>query len=276
MTGGASGKDGTGGMRGKRGADAVVGPGEARSGDAPIATLEREIAFGRLHQPAGAASCPGIVLVHDVWGRSEHSRALAAKIAGRGFAVVELDVYRGLAEPRVTDAGERIRSLDDEAVLADLDAAAEWLAAETICRGRRIGVMGVCMGGTYALLAACRSTRFAAAAPFYGVLSYDRDMFVGAEGRDRVRKPASPIERAASLRMPVIAAFGCEDGFVPLSDVDLLEAGFARSGAVHRVDRYAGAGHAFLNETRPEAFRPEIAASALARAVDFLHAHLDA
>lgn len=263
---------GKGGMGGTSGA---IGTDEARSGDAPIATQEREIDFGRLHQPAGAPSCPGIVLVHDVWGRSEHSRALATKLAGRGFAVVELDLYRALAEPRVREAGERIRSLDDERVLADLDAAAEWLAGEAVCRGRQIGVMGVCMGGTYALLAACRPSRFAAAAPFYGVLSYDRDMYLGPEGRDRVRKPASPIERAPALCMPVIAAFGCEDGFVPLADVDLLEAGFARSGAIHRVDRYTGAGHAFLNETRPDAYRPEIAATALERAVDFLHAHLD-
>jgi len=236
---------------------------------------ESEIPFGRLHEPAGVASCPGLVLIHDVWGRSEHSRALSAKMAGRGFAVLELDLYRALPDPRVEDAGERIRSLDDEGVLADLDAAAEWLAAQPVCRGRRIGVMGVCMGGTYSLLAACRSTRFAAAAPFYGVLSYDRDLVLGPEGRDRVRKPASPIERAASLRMPVLAAFGCEDGFVPLDDVDRLEEGFARSGAPYRVDRYTGAGHAFLNETRPDAYRPELAAKALAEAVEFLHARLD-
>ncbi|MFO0688978.1 MAG: dienelactone hydrolase family protein [Myxococcota bacterium] len=245
------------------------------AGPAPLPTHEREIAFGRLHAPVGVASCPGIVLIHDVWGRSEHSRALSAKVAGRGFAVVELDLYRALPEPRVTDPGERIRSLDDGHVLADLDAAADWLAAQPVCRGRRIGVMGVCMGGTYSLLAACGSTRFAAAAPFYGVLSYDRDMYLGPEGRDRRRKPASPIERAESLRMPVLAAFGCDDGFVPLADVDRLEAGFARSGTAWRVDRYTGAGHAFLNETRPEAYRPELAATALARAVEFLHARLD-
>lgn len=269
MTSGENRKSGKNGKSGENGASG------AQSVSAPIATTEREIPFGRLHQPAGVGSCPGIVLIHDVWGRSEHSHGLAKKLAGRGFAVVELDLYRALPEPRVVDPGERIRSLDDERVLADVDAAADWLAAEAVCRGRRIGVMGVCMGGTYALLAACRSTRFAASAPFYGLVSYDGGMLVGPEGRDRARKPASPIERAGALRMPVIASFGCEDGFVPLSDVDLLEAGFARSGAVYRVERYAGAGHAFLNETRADAYRPQIAMTALGRAVDFLHAHLD-
>lgn len=246
-----------------------------RTSDATVATMDQVVPFGRLHRPVEAVSCPGVVLIHDVWGLSEHSRALAAKVASQGFAVLEMDLYRSLAEPRVTDPGERIRSLDDGSVLADVDAAADWLAAEAVCRGRRIGVMGVCMGGTYGLLAACRSTRFAAAAPFYGLLSYDSGMLVGPQGRDRLRKPASPIELATGLRMPLLASFGCEDGFVPLSDVDLLEAGLARSGVVHRVDRYAGAGHAFLNETRADAYRPEIAATALARVAVFLHAHLD-
>lgn len=249
--------------------------GASGSGAGAVAPSEREVAFGGLHAPAGVTSCPGLVLIHDVWGRSAHSRALSAKVAARGFAVLELDLYRALPDPRVVDAGERIRSLDDERVLADLDAAADWLAAQPVCRGRRIGVLGVCMGGTYSLLAACRSTRFAAAAPFYGVLSYDRDLYVGPEGRDRIRKPASPIERAEALRMPILAAFGCDDGFVPLEDVDALEAGFARSGSPYRVDRYTGAGHAFLNETRPDAYRPELAETALGRAIEFLHARLD-
>lgn len=237
---------------------------------------ERNIELGRLHVGEGLTSAPGLVLIHDVWGLSEHSRALAAELAAAGFAVVELDLYRALAAPSVRDPGERIRSLDDRAVLADLDCAAAWLADQPICRGRRIGVIGVCMGGTYALLAACSATRFAAAAPFYGLLSFDHGMHVGPEGRDRLRKPESPIEIAHRLRMPLYASFGREDTFVPEADVDALEAGLARSGQPHRVDRHAGAGHAFLNATRPDAHRPEIAARALAAVIAFFRRALAA
>lgn len=241
------------------------------------ATSEREIPFGRLHIPASKGDTrphPGLVLVHDVWGRTEHSRALGQGLAQAGFGVVEMDLYRAMADPRVVDAGERIRSLDDRAILADLDAAAEWLAQDEVCRGRRIGVIGVCMGGTFALLAACHSQRFAAAAPFYGLLSYEHGHFIGPDGRDRVRKPSSPIESAPGLRMPLLASFGCEDHFVPESDIDLFEQALPRSGVPHRVDRYAGVGHAFLNATRPDAYHPEVAALALGRAVDFLREHL--
>lgn len=240
-------------------------------------TCEQEIAIGRLHRPAasgGAQTHPGLVLVHDVWGLTEHSRELGRALAEAGFVVVEIALYRELAHPRVDDPGERIRSLDDRAVLADLDAAADWLAGQAACRGRQIGVIGVCMGGTYALLAACHSNRFRASAPFYGLLSYDHGMNVGPEGRDRIRKPSSPIESASGLRMPLLASFGCEDGFVPESDVVLLEQALAKSGGIFRVERYAGAGHAFLNATRPDAYRPETATLALGRAVAFLREHL--
>lgn len=237
--------------------------------------MQSEIELGALHLPTGLASCPGVVLIHDVWGRSAHSRALAGAVARAGFAVVEIDLYRALERPTVSDPGERIRALDDRAVLADLDAAADWLADRPLCRGRRIGVMGVCMGGTYALLAACSSKRFAASAPFYGLLSYDRGMYVEGAGRDPIRKPSSPIECASALRMPLLASFGREDAFVPEADVDRLEAGLAQSGSPWNVDRYAGAGHAFLNETRPDAHRPQAASLALSRVFGFFHERLD-
>jgi carboxymethylenebutenolidase len=209
-------------------------------------------------------------LIHDVWGPSEHSQQLASELASEGFGVLEIDLYRDLDGVAIEDPGVFIRSLSDPKVLADLDAGADWLAAQPLCAGRRLGVMGVCMGGTYSLLAACLSDRFSAAAPFYGILSYDSGMLQGPDGRDRALKPYSPIEVADRLRMPLLAAFGEEDEFVPLADVAALEAACAGSGARFQIDRYPGAGHAFLNRTRPAAYRPEASAQAWARLVPFL------
>ena len=41
---------------------------------------EQKIAFGRLHRPLGVETCPGVVLVHDVWGLSDHYRDLARRL----------------------------------------------------------------------------------------------------------------------------------------------------------------------------------------------------
>lgn len=242
-------------------------------------TVERDVRPGRFHQPQGGGSHPGLVLIHDVWGPSEHSRALATYLAAEGFGVLEIDLYRelfpGQAERRIEDPGEQIRSLSDPSVLQDLDAGADWLASEAACAGRKVGVIGVCMGGTYTLLAACQSDRFSAAAPCYGVLSYDHGLLLEPSGRNRQKKPRSPIEAGGTLRMPLLASFGREDSFVPDADVDALEAALATSGSPYEVDRYRGAGHAFLNRTREDAYHPEASAKTWARVIPFLHAELD-
>ena len=242
-----------------------------------MTTTIEDVERGRFHRPVGGDDLPGLVLVHDVWGLSDHSRALATDWAREGFGVLEIDLYRSFEAVEIEDVGAWIRGLSDPDVVADLAAGADWLANESaVCRGRRVGITGVCMGGMFTLLAACLSDRFAAAAPFYGMLSYEEGMLAADGERDRTRKPVSPIEGAEGLRCPTLASFGREDGFIPESDVDALEAGFARSGTHFEIDRYEGAGHAFLKRTRPEAYREEAAAAAWSRVVPFLQNALQA
>jgi carboxymethylenebutenolidase len=236
--------------------------------------------LGRFHRALlgtgrSAPTLPGLVLIHDVWGLSEHSEALSTALAAAGFAVLEIDLYRLLGDFVIEEPGPHIRSLSDPSVLGDLDAGAEWLAEQEVCSGRKIGVMGVCMGGTFAALAACHSERFAASAPFYGILSYDEGILADPGARNRQKKPSSPIEAAGELRMPILASFGRDDELVPDSDVDAFEAGLATSGVSYQIERYDGAGHAFLNQTRTEAYRPDVAARAWGRVIPFLHGALD-
>lgn len=233
------------------------------------------VELGRFHRPESDAGFPGLVFVHDVMGPSEHSLALASELAAEGFGVLEIDLYRDRDVAGIEDVGARIRSLPDPEIMADLEAGADWLGQTDCVRNRRIGVIGVCMGGTFALLAACLSDRFAAAAPFYGILSYDTGLLASDAGRDRARKPLSPIEAAGRLRTPLLASFGGEDAFVPAEDVAALEAGLRSSGVAFEIDRHAGAGHAFLNRTRPGAYHARASQSAWQRVIPFLHAQLD-
>ncbi len=237
------------------------------------------VPLGRFHRPVRAnpaSSLPGLVLIQDVWGLSEHSDALARDFAREGLGVLEIDLYREMGPTKIVDVGAQIRSLSDPAVLADLERGADWLRYESpACRDRSVGVVGVCMGGTYALLAACLSDRFSAAAPFYGILSYDEGMLAYDGERDRDRKPLSPIEAAGRLKTPLIASFGDEDHFVPSDHVAALEAGFSASGVEWAVDRYPAAGHAFLNRSRPEAYRADASSAAWKRIIPFLRSALD-
>jgi carboxymethylenebutenolidase len=123
------------------------------------------------------------------------------------------------------------------------------------------------MGGQYALLAACSCRGLSACAPFYGMLRYE-------EGRDRALKPRSPLEALDDLTCPVLGLYGEEDAIIPVEDVREMERRLEASPHEGAVVLYPGAGHAFLNDTRPAAYREEAARDAWGRLVPFLRRHL--
>jgi len=231
-----------------------------------------DVELGFLATPDTGAS-PGVVMIHDVWGLSAHTRDLATRLAGEGFAVLAIDLYRREAGPKIEDPGAWMRALSDPQVLADLGAAARDLAAHPETNGR-VGVVGFCMGGMYALMACCADLGFAAGVPFYGLLSHAHGILHAPVGLDPVRKPREPLAMAGELRCPLLAFFGEDDAFVPLDDVRALERALRHAPAESEIAIVAGAGHAFMNDTRPDAYRPEAAAAAWRRMVDFLRERL--
>jgi carboxymethylenebutenolidase len=205
-------------------------------------------------------------VIPDVWGLSDHYRGLARRLAGEGFAVLAIDPYRKTGQPQLSDVASAlawIRELSDPLLLATVQDAIDALDAHPASAGRRCGVTGFCMGGQYALLAACACRGLSACAPFYGMVRY-------AEGLDPAKKPRSPLDALADLSCPVLGLYGAEDPIIPLADVRELERRLAKSGKPAELRVYPGAGHAFMNDTRPEMYRPDAAADAWPRLVVFL------
>ena len=233
-----------------------------------------DVALGFLALPE-RAPCPAVVMIHDVWGLSAHTRDYASRLANEGFAVLAIDLYRRARPEKIEDPGKWMRALSDRQVLADLGEAARFLAALPEGNGR-VGVLGFCMGGMYALMAGCADLGFAASVPFYGLLSHAHGILHDPAGLDPAVKPREPIAMAAELRCPMLAFFGEQDSFIPLEDVHRLESSLAcaRSGAGAEIVIVPGAGHAFMNDTRPDAYRPAAAADAWRRTVEFLRSRL--
>src|SRR5439155_8150070 len=105
----------------------------------------------------------------------------------------------------------------------------------------------------------------AACAAWYGMLRY--------AATDAV-KPRSPLDLAPALGCPYLGLFGADDALIPTADVDELRAVLTRTGKTFEIEVYPGAGHAFFNDTRPDAYRPAVAAAAWPRALAFLRRHL--
>jgi carboxymethylenebutenolidase len=221
----------------------------------------------------GAEPLPGVVLVHDVWGVSDHTRDMAGRLAAEGYRVLAGDLYRREGAVQITDPGVFMRALSDPRALADLQAAIDFLHADASSNGR-VGIAGFCMGGMYTLMAACRCAGLSAAAPFYGLLSHRRGILHAPQGLDPTLKPHEPLALASGLRCPLLAFFGEQDEFIALDEVRELERELAKSAQPHEVVVYPGAGHAFMNDTRPAAFRPAVAQDAWGRLLRFFATHL--
>jgi carboxymethylenebutenolidase len=228
-----------------------------------------ELREGFLAEPGGGPQ-PGVVVIPDVWGLSDHTRDIAQRLAREGFAALALDVYRKTGRPSLADPAQAmawIRELSDPLVLETVQEGIDALARHEAVAGRRVGLIGFCMGGQYAWLAACACRGLAAVAPFYGMVRYEA-------GLDAQKKPRAPLDAVATLSCPALGLYGREDAIIPEADVDELEQRLARQRQPFEIVRYAGAGHAFLNDTRPALYRPAAATDAWRRLLTFLRARL--
>jgi carboxymethylenebutenolidase len=218
--------------------------------------------------PDASAPVPGVVLIPDVRGLSDHYRDVARRLAGEGFFTLAVDLYSREGAPVLADMDAVFRwieALPDRRVLGDVAAAVDVVAARPEVRGRGVGITGFCLGGQYALMAACTVPRLAACVSWYGMLRY-------AETNER--KPESPLAMAPRLVCPYLGLFGEEDGLIPGRDVEELRGILGNAGKTFEIVTYPGAGHAFFNDARPDVYRPRAAADAWPRAVAFLRRHL--
>ena len=212
---------------------------------------------------------PAIILVHDVRGLTDHYRDVARRFANEGFFALAIDLYSREGAPQLPDMESVFRwmnQLDDRRMLADIDATARFLSSRPEVRPRSIGITGFCMGGQYALMSACTIPNLAACVSFYGMLRTEKSEC----------KPESPLDLAAQLTCPYLGLFGEDDGLIPRADIKQLEGTLRRAGKTFQIKTYAGAGHAFFNDARPDAYRPDAAKDAWTRTLAFFHAHLGA
>jgi carboxymethylenebutenolidase len=223
---------------------------------------------GHLALPASGTG-PGLILVPDVRGLSDHYRDVARRFAAEGFVALAVDLYSREGAPDLVDLEAIMHwmaALPDARVLGDLTASVHYLRAQAECRGG-IGITGFCMGGQYALLAACTGTPLDACVSWYGMLRY---------AQPTPHRPRGPLDVAAQLSCPYLGFFGADDALIPLADVDALRTILTRAAKSFTLRTFAGCGHAFFNDTRHDAYRPEAAAESFRLAVAFLHRHLDA
>jgi carboxymethylenebutenolidase len=182
-----------------------------------------------LAAPRGAGPWPGVVVVMDAVGLSDDIRQQADTLAAAGYLAFAPDLYSGRGPKCVVATLQASRSGSGEAY-EDIEAARQWLVNRADCTGR-IGIIGFCMGGGFALLSAPRFD-FQAASVNYGEMPDD-------------------IERLAGS-CPIVASYGKRDRTLP-GRAAKLESALQALGVEHDVKEYPDAGHSFMNRiTGPE------------------------
>ena len=128
--------------------------------------------------------------------------------------------------------------MPDDSVVADLEAAHEWLLTQPT--NGKTGIIGTCSGGRHALLTACRSSGWDGVADLWG-----GGVIMSQEELSPAR-PVAPIDYLPELAAPLLGLFGNDDRYPTPEQVDQLEAELKRLGKEYEFHRYDGASHGFF------------------------------
>lgn len=215
--------------------------------------------------PDGAGPFPAMVVIQHQTGVDEFIQGMTQKLAGLGYVAAAPNLYHRDGADCQDDARTRSQRLGDRRVIGDVDATVQYLQRHSAVDGKRIGIIGFCMGGRIVYLLAATNPALKAAVTFYP----------GNTGRAWGRDIPSPFERTADIVCPVQGHFGDDDKNPSPEDREKLAADLAKHGKAHEFYAYAGAGHAFMDNTKPS-HRAEAEAAAWPRTVEFLRRHLGA
>ncbi|HKC65580.1 MAG TPA: dienelactone hydrolase family protein, partial [Pyrinomonadaceae bacterium] len=107
-----------------------------------------------------------VILIQEWWGINDHIRDIASRYAKEGYISVAPDLYRGKLAKDSQEASKMMHDLSTEDGMSTIRLAVEEVRAKYGVE--KIGINGYCMGGTFALRAACEIDTLSASAPFYG------------------------------------------------------------------------------------------------------------
>ena len=222
--------------------------------------------------PKGKERLPGVLVIHEAFGVTSHIEDVVRRFAQAGFATLAPNLFVKQAPPATDDwpsVTQALAQLDDREAVQNLESAADWLKHHQRCTGK-VGAVGFCVGGKYALLLAFTSDRLAAVVPFYGQLV--NKGFPGGSPPPNVTK-LSPMDLVDGLTVPLQGHYAGKDRSISQEELRAMEQQCKQGGKNAEFFVYPDAEHGFHNDTRP-IYLEASAKQAFSRTVDFLRRQL--
>lgn len=219
---------------------------------------------------------PALLVIHEIWGLSEHIKDVAKRFSQQGYVVLAPDLFAGtvlenivsqdimeeIANPETRDEAQKkmraaltpLQSPEfSQDMVQKLQACFTYLQSNQYSTGN-VGVMGFCFGGTYTYTLAVEQPDLKVAVPFYGHAPH-------------------PLEKIAQINCPVLAFYGEQDTALVESLPDVKEA-MRHYHKQFEAVVYPDTGHAFFNDTNTNMYREDAAKDAWNRTLAFLRSSL--
>jgi carboxymethylenebutenolidase len=222
--------------------------------------------------PAGNGPWPGVVMIHENPGVTEHRMDVTRRLAASGYATITPDLFSriGGKPPSGASDVERRQKIDialpDDQVFDDLMNGYQFLENRPDTIADRIALYGICMGGGKGFYTICRTDVFRCFVDFYGPIIVKAE--VTPDGKERSYLPGA---HAASC--PMQYHVGDKDVVCPPEHVALLRDELKRHQKQAEFFVYPGAEHAFHDDSARR-YAPESAQLAWTRALQFFDSHL--
>ncbi len=222
-----------------------------------------------LAYPTSGTARASVLVIGDIWGaRTPFYEHLAGLLAEQGFEAVVPEYFHRIGPlpdgPTYDDALGRKGRLDENRAVADLAQVLDWQRSRA--PGARAGVLGFCLGGTFALdLAATRDDL--ATVCYYGFPA-------GSPGPPSELKAPSPLDQVDAISGPILGFWGSQDELVGIPNVESFQAKLRDRDVAIDANVLPDLGHGFLQAAwEPGADGHELASQSWARALAFLEEH---
>lgn len=244
-------------------------PGEREMDDLHGAQGQDMATYVSHPSPSEGNSFPAVIVIMEAFGVTSHIEKVCDQYAANGYVAIAPALYHRqhpnpkLGYDEMPAVQGYMGELRDNELIEDVSVAIDYLNNKyPRTANQKIGIVGYCVGGRIAYLAATSCPGLSAASVYYG----GRILVPFGDG------PA-PIDLTSNISIPVMGNFGDTDENPSPADVKTIDDALTAAGVTHDFKSYPGAGHGFNCDDRGS-YNEAAATDAFTRTLGFFDANV--